>query len=266
MATRRCMSGWPRRAVCDGPAAEHVLDRYQAIDPEKLCLRPDGRLLDVGCGTGRHVLELSRYPGTLVGLDFARADLRIMRYMFDLTAKQRPIDANVHIVEGDGERLPFPAAAFDQVICTETLEHVPDDQVIVCELMRVLKPGGVLAISVPDEYSERLLWWVSPHYRTTPGGHVRIYRRQHIKRLLQASGADVFAVEYRHSLETVRWVMHSIMDSEWGHPGVVSRGIRWLLDAPSHRNWWPLAWADEIGNYVLPKSIVLYARKLRAST
>ncbi len=239
-----------------------MLDRYQAIDPAKLGLRPDGRLLDVGCGTGRHLLELSRYPGTLAGLDFARDDLRIMRYMLDLTAKERPIAAAVHIVQGDGERLPFPGAAFDQVICTETLEHVADDRAIVCELLRVLKPGGVLAISVPDEYSERLLWRLSPRYRNTPGGHVRIYRRQDIRRLMQESGVPPFAVEYRHSLETMRWVVHSVVDREWGKPGVITRGIRWLLDRPSHRNWRVLAWADALGSYVLPKSIVLYGRKL----
>lgn len=244
-----------------------MLDRYQAIDPEKLHLRPDGRLLDVGCGTGRHLLELSRYPGTLVGLDFAREDLRIMRYMRDLTAHDRPIIATMHMVQGDGERLPFPSASFDQVICTETLEHVPDDRAIVCELMRVLKPGGVLAVSVPDEYSERLLWRLSPRYRNTPGGHVRIYRRGDINRLMKESGAPPFAVEYRHSLETVRWVVHSVVDREWGKPGVITRGIRWLLDSPSHRNWRALAWADALGSHVLPKSIVLYGRKReRAST
>ena len=238
-----------------------MLDRYQAIDPAKLHLRPDGKLLDVGCGTGRHLLELSRFPGTLVGLDFALADLLGMRYMFAITAHERPIAAAWHMIQGAGEHLPFPDASFDQVICTETLEHVPDDRAVLCELMRVLKPGGVLAVSVPDEYSEKLLWGVSPRYRNTPGGHVRIYERQRIRRLVEAAGCRVFSVEYRHSLETVRWVLHSVLDREWGHPGIVSRGVRWLLDAPSHRNWWPLSWADELGNLVLPKSIVLYGRK-----
>jgi hypothetical protein len=90
---------------------------------------------------------------------------------------------------------------------------------------------------------------------------VRIYERKHIRRLVEATGAKLFAVEYRHSLETVRWVLHSVLDREWGQPGIVSRGVRWLLDSPSHRNWWPLAWADELGNLALPKSIVLYGRK-----
>ena len=244
-----------------------MLDRYQAIDPAKLDLGRSVRLLDVGCGTGRHLLELSCHAGVLVGLDFAREDLRITRFMFGLAEHERRVAAAVHLVQGAGERLPFPDGSFDQVICTETLEHVPDDRAIVCELMRVLKPGGVLAVSVPDEYSERLLWRLSPRYRNTPGGHVRIYRRGDIKRLMKESGAPPFAVEYRHSLETVRWVVHSVVDREWGKPGVITRGIRWLLDSPSHRNWRALAWADALGSHVLPKSIVLYGRKReRAST
>lgn len=239
-----------------------MLDRYQAIDPEKLDLTPASRLLDVGSGTGRHILELTRYEGTFVGLDMAREDLRSMGYLLELTKRERPVPAAVHMVQGDGERLPFEDDLFDQVLCTETLEHVPDDRAILRELVRVLRPNGVLAISVPDEYSERLLWRVSPRYKSAPGGHVRIYRRKEIRQLLRENGAEPFAVQFRHSLESVRWLVHSVVDREWGKPGRATRAVRWLLDTPSHRNWRLLAWCDALGSYVLPKSIVLYGRKL----
>jgi SAM-dependent methyltransferase len=242
-----------------------VLDRYQAIDPQKLCLTPATRLLDVGCGQGRHLLELSRWPGRFVGLDMSRDDLNGLRYMLTLTERERPVRATIVPVQGDGERLPFADGLFDFVICTETLEHVPDDAVVARELVRVLRPGGVLAVSVPDEHSERLLWRFSPRYRTTPGGHVRIYRRRDIARLLRECGAEPYAIDFRHSLESVRWLVHSLVDREWGKPGTISRGIRWLLDTPSHRNWRALAWCDALGNRVLPKSIVLYGRKAGAS-
>jgi len=239
-----------------------MLDRYQAIDPGKLALRPDTRLLDVGCGTGRHLLELSRYPGCFVGLDMARPDLRVLQYLLLLTARERALVAEVEAIQGDGERLPFADDLFDVVICTETLEHVPDDRAVLRELVRVLRRGGVLVVSVPDEYSERLLWRLSPRYRSHPGGHVRIYRRKDITTLLRASGAEPFAIQFRHSLESVRWLIHSVVDREWGKPGRVTRAVRWLLDKPSHRNWRVLAWCDSLGNRILPKSIVLYGRKL----
>ncbi len=242
-----------------------MLDRYQAIDPQKLCLSPSALVLDVGCGTGRHLLELSRLRGSFVGLDMSREDLRKMRYLVHLTAKERPVVATIGAVQGDGERLPFADGLFDCVICTETLEHVPDDRVVARELVRVLRPGGVLCVSVPAERSERLLWKLSSEYRNTPGGHVRIYRRDDISRLLDESGARPFAMDFRHSLESVRWIVHSVIDKDFHKSGTMTRGIRWLLDRPSHRNWRALAWCDALGNRVLPKSIVLYGRKATAS-
>jgi ubiquinone/menaquinone biosynthesis C-methylase UbiE len=242
-----------------------MLDRYQAVDPEKLGLKAGARVLDVGCGTGRHLLELSHFPVTLVGLDMSREDLRKTWYIYLLTGQESQegrLPSKLELIVGGGERLPFPDGAFDRVLCTETLEHVPDDSAVLRELLRVLKPEGILVISVPDEYSERLLWRFSDRYYTTPGGHVRIYKRNQIRRLLRENGAVPFAVEYKQSLESVRWLAHSVIDKEWGKPGRVTKALRWLLDTPSHRNWRVLAWCDAVGNRFLPKSVVLYGRKV----
>src|ERR1700693_5018452 len=90
-----------------------VLDRYQAIDPQKLCLTPGARLLDVGCGTGRHLLELRGAPGSFVGLDMSRDDLRALRYKLAVMERDRPASATITSVQGDGERLPFADGLFD---------------------------------------------------------------------------------------------------------------------------------------------------------
>ena len=92
------------------------------------------------------------------------------------------VKARVHWLQTAGERLPFKDGAFDRVICTETLEHVDDEHVLARELARVLKPGGILAISVPDEFSEKVFWKLSKNYRTHAGGHVRIFQRREIVR------------------------------------------------------------------------------------
>ena len=72
---------------------------------------------------------------------------------------------------------PFPTAAFDRVICSEVLEHIPDDLSAMRELTRVLRPGGTMAITVPRFGPELINWALSDEYHNVPGGHIRIYRR-----------------------------------------------------------------------------------------
>ncbi|MBF6600720.1 MAG: methyltransferase domain-containing protein [Dehalococcoidia bacterium] len=241
------------------------LDRFQSIDPALLDIGAGDRVIDLGCGTGRHVLELAKSPGRLVGADLSSHDLRVGRYLLEIMRRDGEVRAEVHWLQSAGERLPFVDAAFDRVICTETLEHVDDDRVLAAELQRVLKPGGILAVSVPDEYSESIFWRLSTNYRTHVGGHVRIYRRPEIVRLLRGAGLEPYAVRYRHSLETLYWLSHVAFWSEWGQQGPITRVFRRALDSTRARQSAIITALDDVGNRILPKSIVVYSRKpLRA--
>jgi len=237
------------------------LDRFQSIDPALLDINATDRVIDLGCGTGRHVLEMAKRPADIIGADLSRHDLRAARYLLEIMRRRGEVRARVHWLQTAGERLPFKSASFDRVICTETLEHVDDDSVLARELVRVLKPGGILAVSVPDEYSERLFWMLSRNYRTHAGGHVRIYRRGEIVRLLRDAGLQPYAIRYRHSLETLYWLSHIAFWSDWGKQGPVTRAFRNLLDSQRSRRSRIVTALDDIGNRVLPKSIVVYSRK-----
>ena len=237
------------------------LDRFQSIDPALLDIRAGDRVIDLGCGTGRHVLELAKSPGTILGADISRHDVRVGRYLLEIMRREGDVQAKVHWLQTAGERLPFIDGAFDRVICTETLEHVDDDAVLARELVRVLKPGGILAVSVPDEYSEKVFWRLSESYRTYVGGHVRIYRRPQIVRLLREAGLDPYAVRYRHSLETVYWLSHVAFWSDWGKQGPITGAFRRILDSQRTRKSRIVSALDDIGNRILPKSIVVYSRK-----
>lgn len=237
------------------------LDRFQSIDPALLDIGPNDRVIDLGCGTGRHVLELAKRPGIVHGADISRHDLRIGRYLLEIMRRRGEVRARVHWLLMAGEQLPFADGAFDRVICTETLEHVDDDSVLARELVRVLKPGGILAVSVPDEFSEKIFWKLSKNYRTHAGGHVRIYERARIVALLREAGLRPYAVRYRHSLETAYWLSHVAFWSDWGKQGTITRVFRSVLDSQRARSSRIVTMLDDIGNRILPKSIVVYSRK-----
>ncbi len=238
-----------------------TLDRFQSIDPALLDIGPADRVIDLGCGTGRHVLELSKIPADIIGADISRTDIRAGRYLLEIMRRRDEVKARVHWLQTAGERLPFKDGAFDRVICTETLEHVDDEHVLARELARVLKPGGILAISVPDEYSEKVFWKLSKNYRTHAGGHVRIFGRSEIVRLMRTSGLEPYAVRYRHSLETVYWLSHVAFWSDWGKQGPITSAFRRILDSQRARASGIVTALDDIGNRILPKSIVVYSRK-----
>lgn len=88
-----------------------------------------GRVLDAGAGRGAYRNLLLRYATDYVGMDIGKS--------------------NATAVVGDAQRLPFADAAFDTVFCSQVLEHVPEPWLVLAEFRRVLKPGGVLILSVP---------------------------------------------------------------------------------------------------------------------
>ena len=98
-----------------------------------------------------------------------------------------------------------PTAAFDRVIAAEVLEHVPDDAGVLAELVRVLRPGGLMAVTVPRWYPEAVNWALSAEYHNVPGGHVRIYRRSQLRRRLRTAGLELHRHHHAHALHSPYW-------------------------------------------------------------
>ena len=120
--------------------ADMAFRRRVPILLDYLELRDRARVLDCGCGMGFYLMVMGNlWNLDLVGLD---ADPERLRW-----AEEHGIPGE--LVLGDAQRLPFPDASFDAVLMTEVLEHLPDDDAALREVLRVLRPGGVVAISVP---------------------------------------------------------------------------------------------------------------------
>jgi SAM-dependent methyltransferase len=122
-------------------------------------------------------------------------------------------------MRGSVYALPFGDATFDCVIISEVLEHLPNDRGALREITRVLKPGGVLAASVPREGPEAVCWALSRAYHEKPGGHIRIYRRPKLEHMLREEGCQLFARHYAHALHSPYWWLKCLVgvdnDANW---------------------------------------------------
>ncbi len=162
------------------------------------------RVIDVGCGDGRHIVEAAGRGCYAVGVDYDAVELR--------KARARAGEHRVDFIVGDATRLPFRDTAFDAVICTETLEHLPDDGAAIAEIARLLTPGGTLLGAVPSHFTEMVYWRLSRGYSRTPGGHVRIYRPRAMAGLLRGAGMQIDDVRYVHFIDSVVWLRFCLTD------------------------------------------------------
>ncbi len=175
-----------------------------SIDPRLLPARTGARVLDVGCGDGRHIAEAAHRGVYAVGLDFDAGELA--------KARARIGRLRVDLVVGDAARLPFRDGAFDAVICTETLEHLPDDAGAMREIARLLTPGGRLLGAVPSHFTELVYWRLSRGYWNTPGGHVRIYSPRGLQRRLRDAGLTLSSIRYVHFIDSIVWLRFCLTD------------------------------------------------------
>lgn len=139
-----------------------------------------GRILDLGCGTGGVLPHLAEF-GDALGLDPAPEAAKYCQRR------------GVPMVVGGGATLPFADGSFDAVLALDVIEHVPDDAALLREARRVLRPGGVLLLTVPA-----LPWLWSSH--DVVNHHFRRYTMQSLRRSLRAGGFRAEKVSYYNAL------------------------------------------------------------------
>ncbi|HEU4424312.1 MAG TPA: class I SAM-dependent methyltransferase, partial [Pilimelia sp.] len=177
------------------------------VDFARLRLAPGTRVLDLGCGAGRHAFECYRRGARVVAVDLSEQDIGEVNAMFAAMAQAGEVAAGGAAValRGDARRLPFADGAFDVVIISEVLEHVHDDERVIAELTRVLGTDGTVAVTVPRWWPERVCWALSDAYHQVEGGHIRIYRRRQLLSRLRAAALVPRGSHHAHALHSPYW-------------------------------------------------------------
>jgi len=234
------------------------------VDFGRLGLRPDDKLLDLGCGGGRHAFEAHRRGAQVVAFDRSDGDTREAAAMLAAMRQEgeAPPDALGTAVNGDALSLPFADGAFDRVIAAEVLEHILDDNAAMAELVRVLRPGGTMAVTVPRWFPERVCWALTAEYHAphVAGGHVRIYRRTQLSWLLAAAGLRPSRSHHAHALHSPYWWLKCAMGLDRPDRWPVAAYHRFLVwDITRHLG--AVRALERALNPLLGKSLVMYATK-----
>jgi SAM-dependent methyltransferase len=235
------------------------------VDFDRLGLRAGERVLDMGCGAGRHAFEMYRRGADVVAFDQDGDELAGVLELFSAMrqAGEVPADAEADIKQGDALSLPFADGEFDRVVAAEVLEHIPDDTTAISELARVLRPGGTLAVTVPRWLPEKICWRLSREYHEVEGGHVRIYTAENLVGKLRDAGLVLEGCEHAHGLHAPYWwIKCAVGVNNDQHPLVAAyhRVLVWdIMRRPLLTRL-----AERVLNPLIGKSLVVYLHKPHA--
>ena len=236
------------------------------VDYETLDLHAGDRLLDIGCGFGRHSYEALRRGADVVSSDFSLPELVEVDNTVTAMGEYDELPEGVSSAScnGDVTRLPFPDGAFDRIIASEILEHIDDDIGALHELVRVLRPGGTFAATIPAAFPEKICWKITDEYHApkVEGGHVRIYEKGELAKRMAAAGLDVYHQHRAHALHTPYWWLRCAVGPQTdvnAHPA--TKAYNKLLEWDIMKQPTITAVADRALNPILGKSLVVYGVK-----
>jgi len=184
---------------------------------DHLDLHDGETVLDCGCGMGVYMMMMNRLRNVkIIGVD---GDVGRLEW-----AEREGVAAQLARV--DIHKLPFATGSFDKVLMSEVLEHLADDRVAIQEVYRVLKPGGVLALSVPHA-NYPLLWdpinktlealGIAPFRNAGPitglwSNHWRLYRPSELRDVIGTAGFTIDKLEEQthYAFPFIHFIVYSI--------------------------------------------------------
>ena len=202
------------------------------------------KVLDLGAGSGRHLRALDSKGAWVVAGDLS----------------PEVHTASGGVVQLDAHHLPFTRASFDLVIVSEVLEHVLDPQLVLYECARIVRPGGLVTVSVPRFTPEAVNWLLSMEYQRVPVGHIHIFTLRELRSLARRAGFVVERMHHSHGLHSPYWWLKSFFGVEDSARVWLVRWYERMLVRELMGRSNVLSRVEALVNPVLGKSLVVYLR------
>jgi ubiquinone/menaquinone biosynthesis C-methylase UbiE len=229
------------------------------VDFHELKLKPENLVLDAGCGSGRHLRALAKLPNLqIIGIDKNSSDLNDA--LTSLGNMPDALSDQYLVSRADIKNLPFASASFDCVICSEVLEHIPEHENALKELVRILKPQGDLVVSVPRYFSEKICWLISSAYYSEEGGHIRIYSKKKLQKMLTKHGIKCWKINYKHALHAPYWWLKCLVGLK-NEKNVLIKYYKKFLEWDIMSKPRSVRFMENVLNPFIGKSIVFYLKK-----
>lgn len=191
---------------------------------------PPGRMLEIGCASGSFLAQMASVGWTVSGIEFSPSAASAAR------------GAGYEVFAGTVAAAPEPAHAYDLIAGWMVVEHLHDPVNTLCTLARWTRPGGWLAISLPDAGALEFRLFKGAGYALQLPTHLYHFTPQTITMLLERSG---WRVEHIYPQRVLNNLMRSIGHKleDWGAPFALSRMFR---SYPQQARWalilYPIAW------------------------
>ncbi len=228
------------------------------VDFDRFDVKDGHRVLDAGCGGGRHTFRALACKSEVWATDLCKEELEAVKLGVWERRDQNFVEGRCLAFQGDMFKLPFHDGFFDRVIVAEVMEHLYEDERALGELVRVLKPGGRIAVTVPTCFTERIYRRLSKEYFNTPGGHVRIYHPFELAEKIAGKGLRIYDISFAHAIHTPYWILRCIFGLH-NHNARIPKAYHWWLVRASISPF--ISKVEKVLDHFFPKSIVLYAVK-----
>ena len=233
----------------------------QTVDFKHFKLKKGDRVLDLGCGEGRHVISAYLEEDIdAIGVDLCLDDLKSTQEKFAAFEDKENTNKSFLLTSANALHLPFADNSFDKVICSEVLEHIPDYEGALAEVERILKPGGLFCASVPRFWPEWVCWHYSDDYHENEGGHVRIFLEKQLRRKIEKQGFIFYHKHWAHSLHSPYWMMQC-MDWDNKENNKLIKAYHKLLVWDMMEKPWITRVTEKTLNPMIGKSVVMYFEK-----